>query len=139
MCYIMQLLDWSLIHLTKHHCELYSLLNGMSLHIRWELQWCIFIYKILLGLLPKYLQDLLQHHIQPDHLIIFFWLSLEIKLLMVVLLFFGFAASNNWYVLQKSLKLEKYISISAFKKKKKNSRKCFIIACKCFEWMYVCV
>lgn len=37
------------------HRELYSLLNWTSLHTRREIHWYIFIYKVLLGLLPKYL------------------------------------------------------------------------------------
>ncbi len=45
-----------------HHCELYSLLNWTSLHTRRETHWYIFIYKVLLGLLPEYLQKLLKPH-----------------------------------------------------------------------------
>ncbi len=68
------------------HCELYSLLNWTSLHIRRETHWYIFIYKVLRGLLPEYLQKLLKphSHIQLDRQIIFPWLFLERKLLMVI-------------------------------------------------------
>ncbi len=68
-----------------HHCELYSLLNWTSLHIDGKLTGIFLFTKF--GLLPEYLQKLLKPHSNTyttRSSIIFPWLFLERKLLMVV-------------------------------------------------------
>ncbi len=40
-----------------HHCLLFSRVGWLALSSRRRKHWCLFIYKVILGLLPSYLQQ----------------------------------------------------------------------------------
>ncbi len=97
-----------------HHCELYSLLNWTSLCIRRETHWYIFTYKVLLGLLPKYLHKLLKPHSNTYTTRSSNYISLAIprKKTTYGRSAFEFAAPNDWNMLTKVIEIRaKYSSM----------------------------
>uniref|UniRef100_A0A3B1KHQ9 Reverse transcriptase domain-containing protein n=1 Tax=Astyanax mexicanus TaxID=7994 RepID=A0A3B1KHQ9_ASTMX len=101
-----------------HHCSLYSAVSWPSLHIRRLSHWYMLIYKTLVGLSPQYLSSLLQYssssyNTRSAHLIM---LQVPKMKTSLGLLAFQAAAANDWNLLQKTLKLDLFISMSDFKK-----------------------
>ena len=102
---------------TTHHCDLYAVVGWRSLHIRRQTHWLQVIYKALLGKAPPYLSSLVtiatltrstnsSRYIAP---------VIPKAITSFGHLSFQFSAANDWNELQKSLKLESYISLSNFK------------------------
>lgn len=91
-----------------HHCTLYTKVGWLSLSARRLLHWYIFIYKAIIGLLPSYLCTEFGKRA------------------------FMYSAPSGWNNLQKTLKLQAFITLSDFKTR----LNCFLIAnhgvCKCF-------
>jgi hypothetical protein len=77
---------------TTHHCDLYALVSLSSCHVRRQTHWLRVIYKYFLSKAPPYLSSLVT--ITATHQL---------------------SAANDWNKLQKSLKLESYISLTNFK------------------------
>ena len=103
---------------TTHHCDLYALVGWPSLHIRRQTHWLQVIYKSLLGKAPPYLSSLVTiaaptHSTRSSR-----YISLVIPRANTYFgrLSFQFSAANDWNELQKSLKLETYISLNNFKR-----------------------
>ena len=101
---------------TIHHCNLYALVGWPSLHIRCQTHWLQVIYTSLLGKAPPYLSSLVT--ITPNRS------TCSSRYISRVIpkantsfgrLSFQFSAANDWNELQKSLKLETYISLTNFK------------------------
>ena len=102
---------------TTHHCDLYALVGWHSQHIRRQTHWLQVIYKSLLGKAPSYLSSLVTIA-TPTHSTCSSWyISLVIPKANNSFgsLSFQISAANDWNELQKSLKLETYISLSNFK------------------------
>ena len=100
-----------------HHCTLYSSVNWPSLHTRRLTHWFMLIYKTLLGLSPPYLCQLLQissasYNTQSARHIL---LKVPKTLSVLGQSSFRAAAATDWNNLQKTLKLDTFISKSAFK------------------------
>jgi hypothetical protein len=102
---------------TTHDRDLYSLIGWSSLHIFRQTHWLQAIYKSLLGKAPPYLNSLVTiatpaHSTRSSR-----YISLVIPKPNTPFghLSFQFSAANDWNELQKSLKLETYISLTNFK------------------------
>ena len=102
---------------TTHHCDLYALVGWSSLHIRCQTHWIHVIYKSLLGKAPPYLRSMVTiatptHSMHSNR-----YISLVIPKANTSFgrLSLQLSAANDWNELQKSLKLESYISLSNFK------------------------
>ena len=103
---------------TTHHCDLCAPIGWSSLHIRRQTHWLQVIYKSLLGKAPPYLSSLVtiatplhrstrsSRYISP---------VVPKANTPFGLLSFQFSAANDCNELQKSLKLETYISLANFK------------------------
>uniref|UniRef100_A0A3B3CX90 Reverse transcriptase domain-containing protein n=1 Tax=Oryzias melastigma TaxID=30732 RepID=A0A3B3CX90_ORYME len=101
-----------------HHCTLYSSVNWTSLFTRRKCHWLLLIYKTLLGLSPPYLRQLL-HTSSP----VYNTRTSKLLLLKVPKLSsslgsgsFQYAAARDWNDLQKTLRLDTFISLADFKK-----------------------
>jgi hypothetical protein len=103
---------------TNHLCDLYALVGWPLLHIRCKPHWLQVIYKSLLGEAPPYRSSLVTiatptRSTRSSR----YYLSLVIPKANSSFgcLSFQFSAANDWNELQKSLKLETYISQTNFK------------------------
>ena len=102
---------------TTHHCDLYSLVGWPSLHIRHQTHWLQVIYKSLLGKAPPYLSSLVTIATPTCSTRSSRYISLVIPKVNTYVgrLSLQSSAVNDWNELQKSLKLESYMSLSNFK------------------------
>ena len=100
-----------------HHCDLYVLVGWPSLHIRRQTLWLQVIYKSMLGKAPPYLSSLVMISTPTLSKCSSRYISLAIPKANMSFhrLSFQFSAANDWNELQKSLKLETYISLTNFK------------------------
>ncbi|CDQ61120.1 unnamed protein product [Oncorhynchus mykiss] len=101
---------------TTHHCDLYALVGWSSLHICRQTHRLQVIYKSLLGKAPYYLSSLVTIATPTCNT----RSSRCISLVIPKATYFGrlslqFSAANDWNELQKSLKLETYISLTNLK------------------------
>ncbi|CDQ61333.1 unnamed protein product [Oncorhynchus mykiss] len=98
---------------TTHHCDLYALVSWPLLHIRRQTHWL----QSLLGKAPPYLSSLVTIATPTRSTRSSRYISLVIHKANTSFgcLSFQFSAANDWNELQKSLKLESYISLSNFK------------------------
>ena len=105
---------------TTHHSDLYALVGWPSLHIHHQTHWLQVIYKSMLGKAPPYLSSLfpmatpVKH---PPSMRSSRYISLIIPKANTSFgrLSFQFSAASDWNELQKSLKLENFISLTNFK------------------------
>jgi hypothetical protein len=99
------------------HCDLYALIGWPSLHILRQTHWRQVIYKSLLGKAPPYVSSLVTIATPTRSTPSRRYISLVIPKANTYFgrLSFQFSAANDWNKLQKSLKLESYISLSSFK------------------------
>ena len=102
---------------STHHCDVYALVGWPSLHICCQTHWIQVIYKSLLGKAPLYLSSLVTIATPTRSMRSSRYISLVIPKANTSfgLLSFQFSAANDWNKLQKSLKLESYVSLSNFK------------------------
>ncbi|CDR18271.1 unnamed protein product, partial [Oncorhynchus mykiss] len=102
---------------TTHHCDLYALVGWSSLHIRRQTHWLQVIYKSMLGKAPPYLSSLATMATPTRSTRSSRCISLIIPKANTSFgrLSFQFSAACDWNVLQKSLKLETFISLTNFK------------------------
>jgi hypothetical protein len=102
---------------TTNHCDLYALVGWSSLHIRRQTHWLQVIYKSLLGIAPPYLNSLVTIATPNPSTRSSRYISLVIPKANTSFghLSFQFSAANDWNDLQKSLKLETYVSLTNFK------------------------
>uniref|UniRef100_A0A674AEL4 Reverse transcriptase domain-containing protein n=1 Tax=Salmo trutta TaxID=8032 RepID=A0A674AEL4_SALTR len=100
---------------TTHHCDLYALVGW--LHTRCQTHWLQVIYKTLLGKVPPYLSSLVTIAAYTCSTRSSRYISLVTPKANSSFghLSFQFSAANDWNKLQKSLKLEKCISLTSFK------------------------
>ena len=101
---------------TTHHWDLYALVDWPSLHTRRQTHWLQVIYKSLLGKALPYLSSLVTiaaptHSTRSSR-----YISLVTPKTNSFFgrLSFQFSAANDWNELQKSLKLERLISLTSF-------------------------
>ena len=93
---------------TTHHCDLCALVG-------WP-HWLQVLYKSMLGKAPPYLSLLVTITTPTHSMLSSRYISLVIpKANTSFGLSFQFSAANDWNELQKSLKLETYISLTNFK------------------------
>jgi hypothetical protein len=99
---------------TSHHCDLYALIGWSSLHIRCQTHWLQVIYKSLPGKAPPYLSSLVTIATPTRSTCSSRYISLVIPKANTPFgcLYFQLSAANDWNKLQKSLKLETYISLT---------------------------
>ena len=100
---------------STHHCDLYALVVGWpSLHIHRQTHWLQVIYNSLLGKALPYLSLLVTITTPTCIRRSSRYISLVIPKANTCLgrLSFQFSAANDWNELQKSLKLETYISLT---------------------------
>ena len=102
---------------TTHHCDLYALIGWTPLHIRRQTHWLQVIYKSLIGIAPPYLSSLVTITTPTRSTRSSRYSSLVIPKASTPFgrLSFQFSAASDWNELQKSLKLEAYISPTNFK------------------------
>ena len=101
---------------TTHHCDLYALVGWPLLHICHQTHWLQVIYKSMLGKALAYLSSLVTIVTPTPSTRTSRYISLVIpKATSFGRLSFQFSAANDWNDLQKSLKLETYISPTNFK------------------------
>ena len=102
---------------TTHHCDLYALVGWPSLHIRRQTHWLQVIYKSMLGKAPPYLSSLVTMATPIRSTRSSRCISLIIPKANTSFgrLSFQFSAACDWNELQKSLKLETFISLTNFK------------------------
>ena len=102
---------------TTHPCDLYALVGWPALHILRQTHWLQVIYKYLLGEAPPYLNSLvtIATPTHSTHSSRYIALVTPKANTSFGRLSFQFFAANDWNKLQKSLKLESYISLSNFK------------------------
>ena len=102
---------------TTHHCDLYALVGWPSLHIRRQTHWLQVIYKSMLGKAPPYLSSLVTMATPTRSTRSSRCISLIIPKANTSFgrLSFQFSAACDWNELQKSLKLETFISLTNFK------------------------
>ena len=101
---------------TTHHCDLYALVGWPSLHIRRQTHWLQVIYKSMLGKALPYLSSLVTMATPTRSTRSSRCISLIIpKANTSFGLSFQFSAACDWNELQKSLKLETFISLTNFK------------------------
>uniref|UniRef100_A0A8K9V6X6 Reverse transcriptase domain-containing protein n=1 Tax=Oncorhynchus mykiss TaxID=8022 RepID=A0A8K9V6X6_ONCMY len=102
---------------TTHHCDLYSLVGWPSLHIRCQTHWLQVIYKSMLGKVLPYLSSLVTMATPTCSTCSSRYISLIIPEANTSFghLSFQFSAACDWNELQKSLKLETFISLTNFK------------------------
>ena len=99
------------------HCDLYALVGWPSLHIRRQTHWLQVIYKSMLGKSPPYLSSLVTMATPTRSTRSSRCISLIIPKANTSFgrLPFQFSAACDWNELQKSLKLETFISLTNFK------------------------
>ncbi|CDQ85665.1 unnamed protein product [Oncorhynchus mykiss] len=102
---------------TTHHCDLYALVGWPSLHFRRQTHWLQVIYKSMLGKAPPYVSSLVMITTPTRSTRSSRYISLVIPKANTCFgrLSLQFSATNDWNELQKSLKLETYISLTNFK------------------------
>ena len=102
---------------TTHHCDLNALVGWPSLHACRQTHWLQVIYKSLLGQAPPYLSSLFTIAAPTRSTCSSRYISLVTPKANSYFgrLSFQFSAANDWNELQKSLKLETYISLANFK------------------------
>jgi hypothetical protein len=102
---------------TTHHCDLYALVGWPSLHVRRQTHWLQVIYKAMLGKVPPYLSSLVTMATPTRSTRSSRCISLIIPKAKTSFgrLSFQFSAACDWNELQKSLKLETFISLNNFK------------------------
>uniref|UniRef100_A0A8C7E0X5 Reverse transcriptase domain-containing protein n=1 Tax=Oncorhynchus kisutch TaxID=8019 RepID=A0A8C7E0X5_ONCKI len=102
---------------TTHHCDLYALVGWPSLHIRRQTHWLQVIYKSMLGKAPPYLSSLVTMATPIRSTRSSRCISLIIPKANTSFgrLSFQYSAACDWNELQKSLKLETFISLTNFK------------------------
>jgi hypothetical protein len=96
----------------------HSLHSGWSsLHIRRQTHWLQVIYNSLIGKAPPYLSslDTIATPIRSTHSSRYISLAMPKANTSFGRISFQFSAANDWNELQKSLKLETYISLTNFK------------------------
>ena len=115
-----------------HHCTLYSSVNWSSLYTRRKTHWLMLIYETLLGLTPPYLRYLLQpsSFTYNTHSASHILLKVPKANTSLGRSSFQFAAESDCNELQKSLKLDSFISNSSF-------RDTLTDSCGCFAWCFV--
>lgn len=117
-----------------HHCELYSRVGWPSLTTRRLCHWYIFIYKVIIGLLPLYLCELIKHKntgqyaLRSQNLILLDVPNVRTELGKKA---FVYAAPTAWNLLQNELKMRLFITLEAFKSKM-NEKKTDSLRCRCF-------
>ena len=94
---------------------MYALVGWPSLHIRLQTQWLQVIYKSMLGKAPPYLSSLVTMATPSRSTRSSRCTSLLIPKASFGCLSFQFSAACDWNELQKSLKLETFISLTNFK------------------------
>lgn len=104
-----------------HHCELYSRVGWSALATLRMCHWYTFIYKAILGLLPRYLWIFIVQKVGQ-----YFLRSQDLFLLNVPFAHtdhgkraFKHSAPSSWNTLQNVLKLDNLITLTAFKSKMK--------------------
>ena len=102
---------------TTHHLDLYAIVDWTLLHIRRQTHWLQVIYKSFLGKAPPYLSSLVTIATSTCSTRSSRYISLVIPKANTSFgrLSFQFSAANDWIKLQKSLKLESYISLTNYK------------------------
>ena len=102
---------------TTHHCDLYALVGRPPLHIQRQTHWLQVIYKAMLGKAPPYLSSLVTMATPIRSTRSSRCISLIIPKANTSFgrLSFQFSAACDWNELQKSLKLETFISLTNFK------------------------
>uniref|UniRef100_A0A8K9UEY6 Transposase Tc1-like domain-containing protein n=1 Tax=Oncorhynchus mykiss TaxID=8022 RepID=A0A8K9UEY6_ONCMY len=102
---------------TTHHCDLYALVGWPSLHIRRQTHWLQVIYKSMLGKAPPYLSSLVTMATPIRSTRSSRCISLIIPKANTSFgrLSFQYSVACDWNELQKSLKLETFISLTNFK------------------------
>jgi hypothetical protein len=102
---------------TTNHCDLYALVSWPSLHIRRQTHWLQVIYKSMVGKALPYLSSLITLTTPTRSTCSSRYISLVIPKANISFgrLSFQFSAASDWNELQKSLKLETYISLTNFK------------------------
>jgi hypothetical protein len=103
---------------STHHCELYKRVAWPSLSIRRKMHWYLLIYKAILGCLPIYLCCLIQRTSFKSYSL----RSQSIYNLCVPFVrtelgktSFKYAATSDWNLLQKEIKLQNLVSYNNFK------------------------
>ncbi len=125
-----------------HHCFLYSRFGWPALSSRRLKHWYLFIYKVILGLLPSYLQqNIFQKGVKNYglHSQDYYLLSIPKVCTYMCKQAFSYAAPFDWNQLQDKLCLKELVSL--------NDCRCILKDlvvespdCKCFEWIvYVSV
>ena len=101
-----------------HHCDLYSLIQWPSLHIRRQIHWLSYIYKSMIGKTPGYLSSLLNIATKALNLRSSKYISLDPPSARIGFgrLSFQYSAASDWNELQKTLKLDSFISLPCLKK-----------------------
>ncbi len=119
-----------------HHCDLYERVGWPSLSMRRLQHWYIFIYKDILGLLQSYLLT----YISVNNIGTYNLRSQDLFLLSVPKVrtelgkkAFKYAAPSTWNKLQKSMKLNKLVSLVAFKRML-TDLEAATSGCRCFAW-----
>jgi hypothetical protein len=99
-----------------HHCTLFSSIYWLSVYTCRKTHWLMLIYKTLLGLTPPYLRYLLQSSSSTYNTRSAIHILLKVPKAHTSLgrSSFQFAAASDWNELQQTLKLDSFISISAF-------------------------
>ena len=102
---------------TPDHCDLHALIGWPSLHIHRQTHWLQVIFKSMLGNAPPYLSSLVSRTTPTRSTRFSRYISLVITKANTSFgrLSFHLSAANDWNQLQKSLKLETYISLTNFK------------------------
>ncbi len=118
-----------------HHCLLYSQLGWPALSSRRLKHWYLFIYKIILGLLPSYLQkNIFQKGVKNYGLRSqdYYHLSIPKVRTNMGKRAFSYAAPIDWNQLQDKLCLKELVSLNDFRCILKD----LVVEspdCKCFE------
>ncbi len=118
-----------------HHCTLYAKVGWLSLSARRLLHWYTFIYKAIIGLLPSYLCTYLTFTSNPSyrlHSLDFLTASVPRTRTEFGKRAFMFSAPSAWNNLQKSLKLQEFITITDFKTQLTGLLMSNFGTCKCF-------
>lgn len=102
-----------------HHCVLYERLGWTSLSLRRLKHWRIFIYKAMLGLLPRYLSDYLvsrstsAYNLRSQTSLMLFVPRVRTELGKKA---FSFAAPFSWNELQTKLGLNSLVSLNMYRR-----------------------
>ena len=101
-----------------HRCDLYSLIQWPSLHIRRQIHWFSYIYKSIIGKTPPYLSSLLNIATKSLNLRSSKYINLDLPSVRIDFgcHSFQYSAAFDWNELQKTLKLDSLISLPCLKK-----------------------